>query len=480
MEDLKTLEDSRVFHYFKRICAIPHGSGNMEKISEFCVEFAKEHNLDFLQDEAKNVIIYKKASQGYENSEPIILQGHIDMVCQKTADSNIDFLQDGLDIYVDGDFLKARNTTLGADNGIGAALILAILENENLSHPPIEAVFTTDEEIGMLGAAKLDATKLSAKRMINLDVGKNDKAIVSCAGGVDVKINLNICQNISCGKRVIINIDGLQGGHSGGMIDKGRINANVLMGRILHYAKKIDNFDILSLRGGDKGNVITSSCRAELIVDDAEEFVSKMEEYFATIKEEASDREKDLNIIIKVEEKGNFNVLSQENRDLLIYLLVTLPNGVVDMSTKIMNLVETSLNLGILDVSAEKAFFIYTLRSNKESALDYLQEKMFLIAQHNGCSAEATGHYPPWEYKEDTEFQRIYLKSYEEKFGDTPKINAVHAGLEGGIFSSKIKGLDCIAIGPDMLDVHTVYERLSISATKAFYEFLTHFLSNCK
>ena len=480
MGKLSNLDKTQVFNFFEKICAIPHGSGNMDAISDFLVDFAKERNLKYVQDEAKNVIIYKDGARGYENSEPIILQGHIDMVCQKTADSNIDFLKDGIDIYIDDDFIKARNTTLGADDGIGAALILSILDDNALLHPPIEAVFTTDEEIGMLGAAKLDMSKLSAKRMINLDCGGNGTAVVSCAGGVDVKISSDMCKKISCGNKVTVSIDGLLGGHSGGAIDKGRVNANVLMGRILSYAKKIDDFDILSLRGGNKGNVIPSRCNAELVINDAEKFVTKLEEYSELIKEEVSDREPDLKITVKSEEKGNYNVISKENRDLFIYLLVTLPNGVVEMSQKFQNLVETSLNLGILDVTCEKSLIMFTIRSNKQSALDYMQEKMFFIAEHNGCSVEASGHYPPWEYKDDTEMQNTYLKLYEKMFDSTPSILAVHAGLECGIFSSKIKGLDCIALGTDMADVHTVNEKLSISGTKTFYEFLTYFLSESK
>ena len=480
MGRLGELEKQKVFNYFGKICSIPHGSGNPDQISDFLVEFAKERNLKYVQDEAKNVIIYKDGTKGYENAGAIILQGHIDMVCQKTADSSIDFLKDGLDIYVEDDFIKARGTTLGADNGIGAALILAVLDDDSHSHPPIEAVFTTDEEIGMLGAAKLDMTKFSAKKMINLDCGSTGVGIVSCAGGVDVKISAEISKMISCGNKVTIDIDGLLGGHSGSMIHLGRVNANVLMGRILSYAKKIGDFDILSLTGGDKGNVIASRCKAELVVADAENFVSKIEEYFDSLYKELNDSEPGLKLSVKLCEKGNFDVLSKENRDLFIYLLVTLPNGVVDMSKKLPNLVETSLNLGVLNVNCEKSLIMFTIRSNKQSSLDYTQEKLFYIAEYNGCSAEASGNYPSWEYKEGTDLQELYKKLYKEMFGIDPVVKAVHAGLECGLFSAKIEDLDCISMGPDMADIHTVNERLSISATEQFYEFLIHFLSECK
>ncbi len=480
MGKLIDLENHRVFYYFEEICKIPHGSGNMEQISNFCVEFAKKHNLKYYQDEAKNVIIYKSGTSGYENSEPVILQGHIDMVCQKTPESSIDFTKDGLDIYIDNGFIKAKNTTLGADNGIAVAMMLAILESESLSHPPLEAVFTTDEEIGMLGAGKLDMEKLSAKKMINLDMGKNDEVIVSCAGGVDVAVNFSFVRKVASGKKINIIIEGLKGGHSGGMINEGRVNADILAGRILSYAKKITAFDIISINGGDKGNVIPPRCEISLVLSDEKDFIAKMEDYFDIIKDEVSEREENLKILIDVKENGNFECLDEKSRDKLIYLLISLPNGVVDMSTKIRNLVETSLNLGILNTSEDKISLLFTLRSNKQSALNYLEEKLFNICEYNDCNVESFGHYPPWEYVENTNMQTLYKKSYEEMFNALPSIYAVHAGLECGIFASKIKGLDCIAIGPDMFDIHTVAEKLSIEKTKEFYEFLTYFISKCK
>ena len=395
-------------------------------------------------------------------------------------DSTIDFLKDPIDIYIDGDFIKAKDTTLGADNGAGSALILAVLDDETLSHPPIEAVFTTDEEIGMLGAAKLDMTNFSAKKMINLDCGSNSTAVVSCAGGVDVKISKEISRKAVSGNKITINIDGLLGGHSGAAIHLGRANANVLMGRILSYAKKIAGFDVLSLCGGDKGNVIPSRCCAEIIVNDSQSFCEKLEVYFDKLKEEFADREPDIDITLNVGEKANFNVIDKETKDLLIYLLVSLPNGVVDMSKKIPGLVETSLNLGILNTDEDKFLILFTARSNKQSSLDYIQEKLFFMAEHNGCTVEASGYYPPWEYRENSEIQQIYLKAYKDKFDSEPVIQAVHAGLEGGVFTSKIEGLDCISMGADMEDIHTVNERLSISGTEKFYDFLTYFLSECK
>lgn len=480
MSKLNLSERSRVLEYFEEICSIPHGSGNTEKIADYCVDFAKSHNLKFYRDEANNVIIYKNGTKGYENSAPIILQGHLDMVCQKTPESKINFETDGLDIYVDGDFIRARGTTLGADDGMGMSIMFAILEDNEISHPPIEAVFTSDEEIGMIGAGKLDMSKLTAKRMINLDAGNIDLACVSCAGGVEVKITMPVERNVACGKKISFVISGLKGGHSGGKIGEGRVNADILAGRIISYAKRIADVDLLEINGGNKGNVIPSYCEFSVVLDKSDEFVLKMEEYIEEIKEELKDREETLDISVSSQEEGNFNVLTKEKRDKIIYLLNSLPNGVIDMDAKMKTQVETSLNFGILRTDENEISMLFMLRSNKEKSLSNLQEKMFYLAEYNGCSAEASGYYPPWEYIENSELQQLYMNSYEEMYKEKASVYVTHAGLECGMFSSKIKDLDCIAIGAALFDVHTVDERLSISSTKEFFEFLKYLLSNCR
>ena len=471
---------TRVFYYFEEISKIPHGSGNMEKIADFFESFAKNHSLRHFRDEMNNVVIFKDGTVGYENSTPVIMQGHLDMVCQKTADSKIDFSKDPIELYIDGDFIKAKNTTLGADDGIGAALILAVLESKDIAHPPIEAVFTTDEEIGMLGAAKLDMSKLSGKKMINIDSFSEGCACVSCAGGADVKMYINLKRVVACGKKLLLSIDGLLGGHSGGKIKEGRVNANILAGRILSCAKKISDFDIISINGGDKGNAITPRCTIELVTKDAAEFISKLEEVFENIKNELSDREENLNLSVSIVEEGNFQVIDKESRDKLINMLLSIPDGVLSMSKKISGLVETSSNLGITATYEDKILLLSTIRSNKRSALDWLQEKMFMIAEYNNCNVEASGHYPPWELVEGSEMQKIFAETCEEIYGRKADIYAAHVGLECGIFAGKIEGLDGIAIGPNAYDLHTVFERLSISAVNKFYEFLKVILAKLK
>ena len=480
MLEFNNLTNSRVFYFFEEISKIPHGSGNMKGISEFCENFAKENDLKYVRDEADNVVIFKPGTAGYESSVPVILQCHLDMVCQKTADSKIDFNKDRLDLYIDGDFLKAKNTTLGADDGIGAALILAVLEGDDFSHPPIEAVFTTDEEIGMIGAAKLDMNQLSGKKLINIDSFSDCCACVSCAGGADVKTYIAFKKSIVCGKKLTLTIDGLLGGHSGGKIKEGRINANILAGRILACAKKIADFDIISINGGDKGNAITPRCTVELVVNDVNGFTSKMEDVFDTIKKEMSDREENLKLSISVAEGDNFEVIDKESRDKLINMLISVPDGVLAMSKRIERLVETSSNLGITSTMDDKILLHSTIRSNKRSGLEWLQERMFMMAEYHNCFVEASGHYPPWELIESSEMQKIFSDTCIEIYGKEAHIFATHAGLECGIFTGKIEGLDAIAIGPNAYDVHTVFERLSISAVNRFYDFLKVILAKLK
>lgn len=479
MKKIKDLQPERVFAYFEKISSIPRGSGNMKAIADFCVDFAKQHSLKVVRDDANNVVIFKDASAGYENSEPVILQGHLDMVCQKTDDCKIDFEKDGLELYVDGDFLKAKGTTLGADNGIAAAMIMAVLESDTISHPPIEAVFTTDEEIGMIGAGKLDMSILKGKKMINLDVEEPELLTVSCAGGSDFTINIDKNTRKANGRKITITLKGLKGGHSGVEIDSGRINADILAGRILSFAKNNFDFEIISINGGDKANAIPNACEIELCVND-KGCVEKLQSCIDTIKTEIRTREPDFTAIITDSGDGEYSVLGEDAKEKLIIILLTAPNGVLQMSADIENLVETSMNLGIMKTEENSILLHFSLRSNKQSALDFLEEKLTAFADYAGVKSDRFGHYPPWEFKENSPLQSLYKKIYNEQFGEETKIVAIHAGLECGIFASAIKDFDCIAIGPRMFDIHTVNERLSISSTAEMFNLLKNLLKECK
>ncbi len=473
------IKSSRVFEIFNEICKIPHGSTNMKQISDFCVKFAKDNDLKYVQDKALNVIIYKDGTGELKNAKPVILQGHIDMVCQKTDESNIDFEKDAITTYIDGDYIKAKGTTLGADNGIAVAMIMAILEDKDLTHPPIEAVFTTDEEIGMIGAGKLDMSLLKSDRMINLDAENDEELIVSCAGGCDVKFTTSFKREAKTGVRAIIKIKNLKGGHSGIEIDKQRVNANILMGRILSKIALDTEFKIISLDGGTKGNVITSSSTAQILVEDYDRFYDLADKYIKTVSKEISDREDSI-ITIEKGEMGSFEVLNAGDTKKAVYVLLTTPNGVVEMSSTIDGLVETSLNLGIVKTNENEISFLYALRSNKKTALEFLKDKLLSIAAFLNIKYEASGQYDPWEYKDNSELAKRYMEICSQMPDKKVKIVAVHAGLECAVFSAKIKNLDCIAIGPNMSGVHSVEEKLSISSTKMMYEILCKMLSGLK
>lgn len=473
-------ETAEVFRYFKEICEIPHGSGNMDAISDYCLRFAENNGLRAVTDGAKNVVIYKSGTKGYENAEPIILQGHLDMVCQKREDIGFDFEKNGIKTYTDGDFIKAEGTTLGADNGIAVAMIMSVLASPDLPHPPIEAVFTTDEEIGMIGAKKLDFSAFKAKRMINLDSEEADVLTVSCAGGSDFVSFMPTEKTTVHGTKILLEIGGLKGGHSGADIDKCRVNANMLAARILNFAKKTADFHLIKINGGTKNNAIPFSCKAELAVKDAEGFISTMKDGISALKNEIGDREEACLINLTAETEGDFEALTPCDRDRLIYLLLTTPNGIVDMSAQIENLVETSLNLGVLKTESDGIVMQYALRSNKSSALTFLEDRMTAFAEYNGCKAQASCRYEPWEFKKDSELCKLYSEAFCERFGREIKVSAIHAGLECAVFAGEIEDLDCISVGPDMFDVHTVNERLSISSAEEIFELLCDVLKKCK
>lgn len=480
MHEFKLLKPERVFRFFEELSKIPRGSGNMKAIADYCEDFAKKRNLKVVRDSADNVIIYKDASAGFENSQPVILQGHLDMVCQKTAGSDIDFEKDPIEIFVDGDFVKAKGTTLGADNGIAVAMVLAILDSDSLSHPPIEAVFTTDEEIGMLGASALDMSLLSGKMMINLDSEEDDVLTVSCAGGEDFTITATPTTTAKHGTAVTLTIKGLRGGHSGVEIDKGRINSNILSGRFLNHLRNLADFDIISIVGGDKGNAIPLRTEITVCTDSPDFFKSEAEAFAETVRKEISAREPDFEIELSSKENTNHTVFTKDFTDKIIFALSLSPNGIQQMSQEIDGLVETSLNLGILKADSEGLLMHYALRSNKSSALEELCERLAVFADTLGFEHTRGGHYPPWEFKENSALQKLYCDIYEKQNGSAVKVEAIHAGLECAVFADKIPDLDCIAIGPTLFDVHTVNERMYIPSVEKIFNIVTELLSKLK
>jgi len=469
MSVLSHLSPQRVFYYFEQLCAIPHSSENMEAIAAYCVDFAKKQGLRHLRDKANNVIIYKDAAPGYEQAAPLLLQGHLDMVCQKTPNSTVDFLKDGLDLYVEGDFVKARGTTLGADNGIAVAMVLAILEDQSLPHPALEAVFTTDEEIGMIGATQLDFSNLSARKMINLDAEEEDSVTVSCAGGSDFQLHLPVEQTPCTGTPVTVTLQGLLGGHSGVEIHKGRINAALLGAPLV----QLPGAELMDYHSGDKANAIPNQCRARLCVTRPQLFEPALAAFLAGLETD-KEREKGLTHRVEYGAPGRYEVFTPQTRQSLFSALVTPPDGVVAMSTAIPGLVETSLNLGIVAADGEGILLHRALRSNKEGALTALEDQ--LKGMFPAEWIQTFGRYPSWEFKEDSALQGLYKEIYRNQTGTQPKVEAIHAGLECGVFAAGLPGLDCIAIGPQLYDVHTVNERLSISSLGRIYNILLELL----
>ncbi len=477
---LSHLEPANVFHFFEDICAIPHGSGNTDAIASYCMAFAKDRGLKAVRDEANNVVIFKEATPGYEHAETVILQGHLDMVCQKEAGSTFDFETDSLELFVDGDFVKAKGTTLGADNGIAVAMVLSLLDSSSVAHPPIEAVFTIDEETGMIGAGKLDMSILKGKRMINLDAESDDTLTVSCAGGSDFQMAIHGSVEPREGTEVTLTLHGLRGGHSGVEIHTGRVNADMLCGRFLNRMLRDYPLSLLSINGGDKANAIPNRCVVRLCVKDAIAFCRDAKEYLKLLKDELATREPQFAYILTVGQTGTFDGFDEASTTAVVRALVCAPNGVMEMSADIDGLVETSLNLGILQTEDDAVTMHFALRSNKESGLVFMEERMIAFAEAFDCVPVTFGHYPPWEFKADSKLQAMYKECYRSQHGVDPKVEAIHAGLECGLFASRIEDIDCIAIGPTMYDVHTVHERLSISSTERTYRLLKNMLKNCR
>ncbi|MBR3602037.1 MAG: aminoacyl-histidine dipeptidase [Lachnospiraceae bacterium] len=472
MSILGHLEPTNVFRFFEEICSIPHGSRNMEKISNYLVNFAKERNLEYYQDEIKNVIIIKEATVGYEHKEPIMLQGHMDMVAVKKPESNIDMTTEGLRLKVDGDIIYAEDTSLGGDDGIAVAYELALLDADNLSHPRIECIFTVDEEVGLNGAAAIDLSVCKAKRMLNLDSEEEGIFLTGCAGGMRVDCALPLKREMIDGALCEVHIGGLAGGHSGAEIHKGRANSNTLMGRFLvHAGKKVD-MNIVTMEGGLADNAIPRETKMEVVVSDVEALTAQADAFDKILKTEYATKDSDIFVKIKVKEVGSFEAVTKEDSEKTGKLIFLLPGGVQAMSGDVEGLVETSLNMGQLSMKKEQINLGFSVRSSIESAKYMLVEKLYALTESFGGSCKSAGDYPGWAYRVDSPLRDSMVKIYTEMFGKAPKIEAIHAGLECGFFLGKIPELDCVSIGPEMKDIHTTEETMSISSVKRTWEFI--------
>lgn len=472
------LQPEAVFNFFQEISSIPRKSGDIDKISDYLVEFAKNRNLDFIQEKCKNVIIRKKASIGYENIGTVLLQGHMDMVCEKNKNTVHDFDHDPIKLIIKDDFLYADGTTLGADDGVALAYALAILDDNTLKHPKIEALFTVDEETTMLGAEELAEQNLDAKYMINLDTDNEGELLLSSAGGATSVLKLPIEYTHISGRYVktIIKIRNLQGGHSGAEIDKNRGNSNQIMGRLLYELNGRINFEMVSIFGGAKNNAIPRECDVIIILDEKdkkslEDIIRKIEQ---EIKYELKGIDDDFKVEIEYLEEKVEKVFCSISKQKIIDALMIYSSGVMQMSQDIKGLVETSNNLGVITTDEDKKEVIFNcaIRSSIDSQVQYIAKKHESLANLLNANIIIESVYPGWKFDKKSKLSNLCVDVFEKMYSKPMKKEAVHAGLECGVIKKKMPHLDIVSFGPNIYDIHTPQEHLSISSTKRTYEYL--------
>ena len=479
---LNGLEPAAPLFWFEKLCSIPHGSGNTKEISDFCVDFARERGLECYQDEANNVIIKKPGTSGYEASAPVILQGHLDMVCQKKPGCDIDFLHDGLRLKTDGEYVWADGTTLGGDDGIAVAMTLAVLDSDSISHPPIEAVFTVDEETGMLGAAVLDMARLSGRRMINIDSEVEGVFTVSCAGGLRADVRIPVSREMLITSSAKIVISGLRGGHSGVEIGKNRASSNALAGRVLDAVIEKCGAQLVSLSGGSADNAIAA--HSEMVVALCEKDLPLLEsavsELNGAFRNEYAVSDPDISVCVAEVSSGEVSALCTADTRKVCDALLILPQGIQAMSQDMPGLVETSLNLGILTLENDYLRAAFSVRSSVSSRKKMIARRLERIAAILGGSIEYSGDYPAWEFKRGSGLCQTLEEIYLEQYGSKPDVVAIHAGLECGLFSAALPGLECVSIGPNLFDIHTVSERMEIASVLRVWNFLLKALERMK
>ena len=474
-KNLAGLQPEAVFGYFEEICAIPHGSRNTKLISDYLVAFAKEHGIRHFQDELNNVVMFQEGTCGMEDHAPVVLQGHMDMVCEKDEDCPIDMDTQGLDVDQDDTCVFAHGTTLGGDNGIAVAYALALLADKSIPHPPLEVIITVDEETGMYGAAGVDLSGLKGRTMVNMDSEDEGIFTVSCAGGARGTISLPVQRRAVYGPCVRLTVEGLQGGHSGVEIHKNRTNANKVMGELLSRVQKLMPLCITSLSGGAKDNAIPRSCQVTLVALGM--YIERINEITEQLQKEIREQfdEPEAKIYGDDVDALGGNALTTEDTAKVIALLCAAPNGVQSWSQDIEGLVQTSLNLGVVRLE-ENLNMTFAVRSSVNQEKRDLLDKLKALAEFNGALYSETGDYPAWEYKKDSVLRDTMVEVFTRMYGKTPEVVAIHAGLECGLLSDKLPGLDCVSIGPVMHDIHTSREKLDIASTRRTWEFLLEVL----
>lgn len=480
---LENIEPKKVFRFFEEISRIPRGSGNEKEISDYLVQFAKDRNLEVYQDTALNVIIKKPATKGYENAPAVIMQGHIDMVCEKNQDSTHDFEKDPIKLIVEGDLIRADKTTLGADNGVAVALCLAVLDSSDLAHPALEIMLTSDEEVGMGGAIQIDGSLFKGKRFINLDCGPEGYFFAGCSGGLRQIIRLKTEEmTVPEGyKDYAVRIRGLKGGHSGSCIHKELGNSNKLLGRALHGLNKKFDFTVSHISGGSKDNAIPREADAvinlkECDAEKAKEFVKEFEN---VLKAEFRKSDPNVKLIFEPSEKSQ-RTFTKDCTDKIIKALMIIPYGLINKSLDIEGLTETSTNLGVVTTNEGYIDFNSATRSSVGSRKQYLEQQFAIIAELIGAEHIMANQYPAWEFNPVSPLRDLCMDTYRELFGKEPVLTATHGGLECGILSQKLDGVDIVAFGPDASGAHTPEENLSISSMGRTWQFLVKVLEKLK
>ena len=470
----------KLFHFFEEVCAVPRGSGNEKGISDFLVKFAKDRNLWVYQDDSHNVIIKKAGSKGAEDKAPVMLQGHIDMVCDKRAGVEHDFEKEGIDLVLRDGVLSANGTTLGADNGVAIALMMMVLDDEDIIHPPVECVFTTEEEVGLNGAQALDKSQITARTMINMDSEEEGVATVSCAGGLRVQLTRQAERIPAEGTLMQIKMEGLLGGHSGTDIDKERQNANILMARMLDRLLRETDGKLVTYAGGTKDNAITRECGASLIYEEkaeaekAEKLACDMAETFS---DEIASFEPDFACEISLEDGQSADALKAGDAEALVHAVRLAPNGVHRRNIKMDGFVVVSSNMGVVRADEKELVIVISPRSSVASLQEDTKARLALLAETFGFEISFSGEYPGWDYKEDSQIRQVFAESYRELFGTEMRFEALHAGLECGLFSDALPGLDAIAVGPTLYNVHTPDENVPLDSFERFYELLKDVLA---
>ena len=476
---LSGLQPQAVFHFFEELCAIPHGSHDTKRISDYLVRFAESHRLKFRQDELNNVIIWKAPAAGYEHAPTVMLQGHMDMVAEKESDCPKDMEQEGLDLFVEGDLVGARGTTLGGDDGIAVAMMLAILDSEGIPHGPLECLFTVDEEVGMLGARGLDASDLQAKYLLNIDSEEEKVLTVSCAGSTRAVCTLPVSRTAFEGAVCRLTVEGLAGGHSGEEIHKGRANANILMGRALTELLNTTDLRLITVCGGAKDNAIPRDAAALLAVKDPQAAEAAARALGEALQNEYRTADPDIRISL-APAACDLPPMDEDSTRRVATFLFCAPNGVQMMSAEVAGLVQTSLNLGQVYTEGDSVVSRFMVRSSVNSQAAETTEKVIALTRALGGTVDIPASYSAWQYRPDSHLRDVMVEAFRAVYGEEPKIAALHAGLECGILSGKMPELDCISFGPDLTNIHTPRERLHIASTERTWKLTLETLKRLK